>query len=190
MGRFDNGHKDPEQRHHWPIDEGRYFITKPAARIIGRDQCESPRLLRLHRYWQHLISDEKLPRRTDIDPGQIRDLLANIMIIELQEEPLRWRYRLIGTAINAAMGSDATGKWLEDVTDDPERRAHLLGLAETLMATRQPIFGQTVNSRERRGCHHFHWALFPLRDDADRIRNALMIEDYEGISANRSPASR
>jgi hypothetical protein len=189
MGRFDNGHKNNRPRQLLPIDEGLYLTSKSTSRIIAREQCESPKVLRLYGYWQQLVSDETLPRRTDIDPGRIRDLLANIMIIELQATPLRWRYRLIGTAINAAMGSDATGKWLEEVTDDPDQRAHLLGLAERLLETRQAIFGQTINSRERRGCHHFHWALFPLRDDDDLISHALMIEDYECLSPNRPPAS-
>jgi len=192
MSHFDQNRTPYRQRIRWAPSQShgsRVLGNKLFEHLVNPDQCESRKARRLAAYWQQLINNGRLPMRHDIDPGRIRDLLANVMILELhgdpRDQPMRLRYRLVGTAISAAMGQDATGKWLEDVIADADKAARFLGLFEQLREQREPLFGQTHNSGDRRGCHNFHWAIFPLRDEQDQISHALMLEDYDTFVATR-----
>jgi hypothetical protein len=183
MSRFDKGQPTNGQQHDWPKDEAYSFSAEIVEKQVALDQCASRKVLRLNSYWRQLEDGNAIPRRTNIDPGRIRDLLANIMIIELHGNPLRVRYRLIGTAISAAMGTDVTGKWLDDVMEDADKRSRMLQLVEQVRDKRQPIYGHSSNRRDRRGCHQFHWAMFPLSDDSGDITQALIIEDYDHMTS-------
>lgn len=55
-----------------------------------------------------------MPSRTDFDPSDITDLLPNIALIDVERNPLRFRYRLYGTAIAALRGQDLTGFYFDD----------------------------------------------------------------------------
>jgi len=182
MSRFDKGRPSNGQQHRWPIDETYAFQSTCVEKLVPLEQCASRKILRLNSYWRQLSDGKALPRRMDIDPGRIRDLLANIMIIELHGTPLRVRYRLVGTAISAAMGTDVTGKWLDETMNDAEKQNQMLQLVEKVREMRQPIYGYAANRRDRRGCHQFHWDYFPLSDESGNVTQALILEDYETLS--------
>lgn len=60
-----------------------------------------------------------MPRRGDIDPVDIPALLPNLLLIDVEPEPLRFRYRLVGTRIVSYRQSlqvpDHTGRYVDDV---------------------------------------------------------------------------
>ncbi|MGH6894386.1 MAG: PAS domain-containing protein [Dongiaceae bacterium] len=64
-------------------------------------EIASPRIHRLYSYWNGLRQggSDILPRRADVAPDQIRELLPNIMIVDVEQSPLRFRYRLVGTRV-------------------------------------------------------------------------------------------
>ncbi len=51
-----------------------------------------------------------MPSRKDIEPTEIPDLLANVVLVDVTQDPLDFRYRLIGTAIVERIAFDYTGK--------------------------------------------------------------------------------
>lgn len=77
--------------------------------------CRDRVLLALHRYWLRKRSDRTFPSRADIDPIELVEHLPNVVLIDVEREPLRLRYRLIGTAITQAMGRDSTGKYYDEI---------------------------------------------------------------------------
>jgi hypothetical protein len=197
VSRFDQNRTPYRHRLNWAASQntggqtqgGQAFVTRSVDYVIDLAHCESRKVLRLNAYWHQMTSGgSAMPSRQNIEPGKIRDLLANIMIIELHDDPLRLRYRLVGTAVSAAMGRDVTGKWLEDVIEDRIRRDKILAMFDTLRRQHTPIFGQTIDSRERHGCHNYHWAIFPLSNDGEHVSHALMIEDYDNAVAHRTPS--
>lgn len=56
-----------------------------------------------------------MPGRRSIDPVEMRGFLSDICLYEVQQEPLRFRYRVVGTQVVARMERDFTGRWLDDV---------------------------------------------------------------------------
>jgi hypothetical protein len=74
-----------------------------------------PRLRRLYDYWLSLRpAAGSLPGRQHIDPAAIRDLLPWIWMVDVERNPWRFRYRLLGTEQVHAMERDLTGRFLDE----------------------------------------------------------------------------
>jgi hypothetical protein len=85
-------------------------------RIVGPDFLNicTPRIRRAYEYWDSKRNGRRMPARADIDPSEIRDLLPGILLIDVQHDPLRLTYRLVGTDEVEARGYDPTGKNVRD----------------------------------------------------------------------------
>lgn len=85
----------------------------------------------LYRLWLGKRRGERLPGRRDFDPVEMPQLLPYLTLFDVEHEPLRFRIRLVGTAIVGAMGRDTTGLYLDalDRIEDVARRARELVLA-------------------------------------------------------------
>src|SRR5215475_13818177 len=75
----------------------------------------TPELNDLHAYWLAKRGERRMPSRWDIEPGQLRRLLRNLMLVDVLYNPIRFRYRLIGANIVDATGEDRTGKCFDTV---------------------------------------------------------------------------
>lgn len=74
-----------------------------------------PDIATIYEYWCEAAPDRPLPGRQDIDPTTLpARLLPSIWLLDVQREPFRLRYRLVGTAIVEAMRADPTGKWIDE----------------------------------------------------------------------------
>lgn len=76
-----------------------------------------PGLARLLAYWQAIGVDKRWPSRDDLDPADIPSLLGNVHLVDVQHDPLRFRYRLTGTNITWRLGLDGRGKGPEEIPD-------------------------------------------------------------------------
>ncbi len=77
--------------------------------------CDS-RVIAAFDYWRSRhAADGALPGRKSIDPIEMRSFLPDICLYEVQQKPIRFRYRVIGTQITARMEHDTTGSWLDEV---------------------------------------------------------------------------
>lgn len=52
-----------------------------------------------------------MPSRADINPKDIVEYLPFISMIDVERNPMRFRFRLVGTETVRAMGMDVTGKY-------------------------------------------------------------------------------
>ncbi len=79
------------------------------------DDCDA-RLRRLYDYWRSVHPPSgRLPGRQDVDPAALPDLLPWLWIVDVVRQPLRFRYRLVGTEQVRAMERDFTGRFLDEV---------------------------------------------------------------------------
>lgn len=74
-----------------------------------------PALQALYRYWLSHHPGEALPGRQHIDPCDLPKFLPRLWLLDVQREPFRLRYRLVGTRICELVGKDLTGRWLDEV---------------------------------------------------------------------------
>jgi len=66
-------------------------------------------------YWNTKRGERRMPTRNDIDPGEIKKILPNIILLDVKQESLDFRYRLIGTDMDEHMLDRYTGKWMSEI---------------------------------------------------------------------------
>ena len=104
------------------------------------DVISHPTLVALYRYWEGKRGDRTMPARRELDPGEIVPLLPHVYMVDVQRDPLRFRYRLIGTAICNFLGRDYTGRTVDAATyGEGENLDRLLQLFTTVVETRGPV---------------------------------------------------
>ncbi len=75
----------------------------------------APKIRALFDYWRAIHPESGLPGRARFDPVDVPELLANIWMVDVAREPLRFRFRLVGTEIVKFTDRDHTGRWLDEV---------------------------------------------------------------------------
>src|SRR3546814_12925260 len=56
-----------------------------------------------------------MPARCDIDPAEILKILPHVFLLDVRQEPLDFRYRLIGTKMDQHMLGHYTGLWMSQI---------------------------------------------------------------------------
>ena len=92
------------------------------------DEIDDPVLSELYAYWSGLRRRGETPARGDIDPGEIRHLLPYLILAECHGAGRIFRYRLVGTDVAFARGSDFTGRYLHERGPMTPYLAHLCEL--------------------------------------------------------------
>ena len=55
-------------------------------------------------------------------PEEIIPYLPNVMVIQVEQRPLRFRFRIVGTYLVSIYGQEYTGKYLDELDLDEHRR--------------------------------------------------------------------
>lgn len=83
---------------------------------MTHDFREIPVLKETFDYWDARRGSRRMPRRADLDPlRDIPRLLRHIQLVEVVDGGRRFRLRVIGTRIVEALGTDGTGKCLDEI---------------------------------------------------------------------------
>jgi len=81
-------------------------------------QCHA-RTAAFYRYWQSKRRGDLLPARADLDPLEMKEWLAGVVLVNVSPEPgrkppYRLTYRLIGTRATELREQEGTGKSVQD----------------------------------------------------------------------------
>jgi len=84
----------------------------------GLPPCDQ-RIGELHHYWlSRWPAPDLLPGRQHCNPSDIPALLPWVWLADVHRNPLRFKYRLVGTGCVEATGPEITGRWLGEVHPD------------------------------------------------------------------------
>ena len=131
------------------------------------ENIQSPVLRRLYAYWDERRRGRLMPARRDLDPLDFSFALGHVLLIDVLENPRRFRFRLHGSELVSRAGYDMTGKMVDELPD-PENRSVLLRRCRELVNTRQPYAQRSeriVDDRMMR--YEVVW--MPLSDDGERV---------------------
>jgi hypothetical protein len=91
--------------------ENSYLIYTP-----GTDTSSwNPKVVRFLNYWLSLKPRNGLPGRQHFDPLDIPDLMPRVWMLDVLREPLRFRYRFVGTKEVETLQREVTGKMFDEV---------------------------------------------------------------------------
>lgn len=152
-------------------------VTSDLSRV------RSARVRRVHAYWNGLRGERFAPSRAEIDPAELRDLLPSLLLADIETEPFRVRYRLVGTLVVEVSGFDFTGRYLDDlefVSGEGEfQAAYYTVWKEKIPAYARPHWPFETEMRTQ-----YDLGVFPLSDDGESVTRALAVEGYEEIENN------
>jgi hypothetical protein len=143
----------------------------------------SAKVRQVHAHWEQVRGARPMPARADIDPSAIKPLLPNIVIAEVFHDPLRVRYRLVGTAVVEHSRFDYTGKWLHEV--DFGEPQDWIAVYEVFVREKRPLFGHSEILFEAnvRPPQRYEFCMLPLSADGATVTGMLSLEDYGALSA-------
>jgi hypothetical protein len=119
--------------------------------------------LDLYRCWDAKRDGRPQPTRRDVDPCEIGRLLRHIALIERSADGYRWR--LMGTAIAADIGSDLTGRRFGESVGPPGFVKKLTAGFDRVLGKPQPIFEQSQYTTARGDRESVSRLLLPLGPD-------------------------
>lgn len=134
-------------------------------------------------YWASLRREGRLPGRADIDPNRFKRHLPTISLIDVGDEPVRFRVRLAGTQLYGLYGHETTGLDLEQAHGS-EGAAYWRVELEKVVDGRRPNFGvRSLAARDSResGALSILWLRLPLAADGERVD---MILGYDALIGN------
>jgi hypothetical protein len=143
------------------------------------DIVDDPDLGALYAYWTRQRGDRPMPRRADISPARIISLLPQVFIVDVCQ-PLRFRFRLVGTAICERWHEDLTGKWLDELPFDGELDAVLEQYASVVRTGAPRVDKEEFINEEGRYLHYCR-LLLPLSEDGQIPNMLIGIQKAIGI---------
>jgi hypothetical protein len=139
-----------------------------------RAQLTSDDLVQLFDYWRARRGTKAMPARKDIDPLDIRRHLPRLMLMDVLEEPLRMRYRLIGTDVVAATGEDRTGRTSDMVAFFGEH-PDVMRNYQAVVRDRVPkLYREPFRNQRNGAIYETDTLLLPLSGDGERVDMVLV----------------
>jgi len=133
--------------------------------MLTTETDPDPDLTALHEYWTGKCAGRKMPCRGDIDPTEVPTLLPHLFMVEIHA-PLRFRFRLVGTAICDRWAENYQGKWLDELSLGEDREA-VLRQYELAAKTAMPRYDSAEFTNEFGRYLHYRRLLLPLSDDGE-----------------------
>lgn len=142
----------------------------------------SESLVEIRDYWIDLKQSRLMPTKQQFNPAAIVRHLPHVVLVDVFQEPLRFRYRLLGTKITELAGRNSTGKWLDedlygDKTDD------VVWMFKSCALSKQPIAVREQIQFVDRSWVTVDVAAFPLANTKGNITVILSVVDLTPVDA-------
>jgi hypothetical protein len=129
-----------------------------------------PLVRRFYEYWLQVAPPGRLPGRQHIVPEDMVPLLSRLWILDIFRDPLRFRYRLVGTDITRSVQRELTGLWLHEVQPQSLANVNLRDRYRFILATGQVTWRRGVTLWDRDPNHRIvENCLAPLATDGKTI---------------------
>jgi hypothetical protein len=84
-------------------------------RTVPTLELNDGRLQRLFAYWVEKRGDRLFPAKAAIDPVEFPYILGYVTLVDVEQEPRRYRFRLDGSILVELSGTDYTGRYLDEL---------------------------------------------------------------------------
>lgn len=131
-------------------------------------------------YWLSIHPKDRLPSRADLDPISIPKLLPYVVMTDVEYDPFRLRFRLLGTVISNAFTKNLTGLYFDEAFEN-FRDSEGYQQRKIVSDTKEPVhfFGKG-KLRYNLDFTSIEWVLLPLSDDGENVSIILSTISYGG----------
>jgi len=136
----------------------------------------SATLRRLYAYWLDRRGARAMPARSDIDPADFPYALGDVFLLDVERDPLRFRYRIYASHAAARRGYDLTGKYVHEIPD-AGLRGFLLPIYARIAAEALPFHARRDMVLDNR-THTYEIIALPLAADQQQVDMLLVAVQY------------
>ena len=128
----------------------------------------SPLVQEAWNYWNRKRGVQRMPSRKDIDPVEIPRLLSSTALVDVLRDPLDFRFRLLGTAIDNISSKNMRGVRFSEL---PYLREGNKGWADYayVVSTGQPLTTDRPYIGKSKMVVRLTDSLFPLSEDGETV---------------------
>jgi len=148
-----------------------------AALAFGNSP-DGQRLAAIYQYWDGKRRGRLMPSRADIDPIELKPYLPQLVLLDVEGEPPRFRYRLVGTEVTRVRqglrSSDPTGQFVDEVTHHQGTGAVLAHYRRVVAERKPSTDAGTYTPSPERPWIRFSRLVLPLSAD-DVAVNMLLV---------------
>lgn len=158
-----------------PSDEpGISFRSTP----LSLDKIDEPGSQLLYGYWQRKLNGRRMPARSDIEPLDLKPVLPQLVLLDVQASPLDFRYRLAGTRTYDIFGFDLTGRSVRDLEPRPFSEGLWASLAD-LVGNGQPQHAHLQFTTKDGYARSYRVLRLPLGVDGVTVDRILVLTTFE-----------
>lgn len=161
--------------------------TDITDRLLGPGEVTSVMIQQMADYLTRKRGQRAMASRGDIDPTELRAFLPYVVLVDIESDPIRVYYRLVGTRIAEFYG-EFTATWMHDRPISDEYRRIAENIHRTLIETRAPVYGITEMRTRSDAMVSYEWGYFPLSNDGVTVTGGLEIQSPERRVVGVAPA--
>ena len=140
-------------------------------------------------YWQRKCGERHMPRRTDIDPVEMPDLLPYVRLVDVVA-PGQYRYRVVGTELEQMHGGlKFAGRFVHEALPPP-LADQVIPVYDQCVRERRPVFLENtfLTPDKERVARHSRVLFLPLSEDDETVSMVLVVQHFVAIEAGTSNA--
>ena len=146
--------------------------------LVFGDGPDQKRLQEIYAYWDSKRRGRLMPSRADIDPADLKPHLPQIVLLDVERDPLRFRYRLVGTEVTRVRRgtnkSDPTGTYVDEVTHHQGTSAVLAHYRRVVQERKPSLDHGTYTPDPDRPWARFTRLVMPLARDGETVDMLLV----------------
>jgi hypothetical protein len=151
------------------------------------EDARSEKLRELFAYWQALHRDGRPGPRTGFDPTEVPRLLSSLLLGDIEADPFRVFFRLVGTRVADFSRLDFSGYYLDALDYKGRDSVEWLDCYRRMHASGIGVVGFNRVAWEDGPPMRYEFAILPLARDADPYGSFVAIEDYDTIERSAIP---
>jgi hypothetical protein len=155
------------------------MAERPYQDFKRAEQAQSEKARKLFEYWLRLQRNGRPGSRTAFDPTEVPALLSSLLLGDIEANPFRVLFRLVGTRVAAFSRLDFSGYYLDALDYKGRDSIEWLECYRYVHATRNGIIGINRVTWPDQGPMEYEFALLPLERNGDPAGSFIAIEVYD-----------
>ncbi len=135
----------------------------------------------LFSYWRQTSRDGIPLQRHEIDPAALRDILPFLLLGDIETEPFRVLFRLVGTGVADFSRQDFSGKYLDELVYSARDSISWADCYRYVHDERIGVIGVNDLHFADDRITSYEFAILPLARGADPAGSFIAIEAYDNF---------
>jgi hypothetical protein len=157
-------------------------MAEPSYRNFERaEQAQSEKARRLFEYWARLRRNGRPASRAAFDPTEVPSLLSSLLLGDIEADPFRVYFRLVGTRVAAFSRLDYSGFYLDALDYQGRDSVEWRDCYQQVHTTKVGVVGVNRVTWPDEPPLQYEFAILPLERNGDPAGSFIAIEVYDAL---------